>query len=121
MRAVSNTELEILNVLWDRGPLPVREIVEAVYGSHSQTLHTTVKSLLERLVTKGFVTGDRSQTPHAFAATVERDSFVGSQIEQLADSVFEGRLAPILLSLVDRVRLSRKDREAIEEILRKLK
>ena len=57
----------------------------------------------------------------SFLKQHRRERFAGRQIEQLADSVFDGQLAPILLSLVDRVRLNKKDREAIERILRKLK
>ena len=121
MKDVSDTELAILNVLWDRAPVAVREIVETVYGQHSQSLHTTVKSLLERLINKGYVTCDRTGFVHTFSATIDRERFVGGKIEQIADSVFGGQVAPILLSLVDRVRLNKKDREAIERILRKLK
>lgn len=121
MKDVSDTELAILNVLWDRGPATVREIVEAVYGRHSQSLHMTVKSLLDRLANKGYVACDRTSFAHTFHSTIDREAFVGSQIEQIADSVFDGQVVPILLSLVDRVRLSNKDREAIEQILRKLK
>ena len=121
MKDVSDTELAILNVLWDRGPVAVRTIVEAVYGRHSQSLHTTVKSLLERLINKEFASCDRSGFVHLFSATIDREAFVGGQIDQIAENVFAGRVTPILLSLVDRVDLSKKDREAIERILRKLK
>jgi hypothetical protein len=48
-RDVTETEFAILNVLWDRGPSTVRGIVEVVYGRHTHSLHTSVKSLLERL------------------------------------------------------------------------
>ena len=121
MKSVSDTELAILNVLWDAGPVPVREIVQRVYGRHSQSLHTTVKSLLERLIHKGYVACDRTGFAHTFSATIDRENFVGGQIEQIAKSVFEGQVTPILLSLVDRVKLSKKDRVAIQRILDKLK
>ena len=121
MKGVSDTELAILNVLWDGGPVAVRKIVETVYGRHSQSLHTTVKSLLERLINKGYVSCDRSGFAHTFIAKIDRESFVGNQIEQIANNVFDGQVAPVLLSLVDRVSLSKNDREAIERILQKLK
>lgn len=121
MKDVSNTELSILNVLWDSGPVAVREIVEKVYGRHSQSLHTTVKSLLERLMKKGYVACDKTEFVHSFSALVDRERFVGRQIEQIADDVFNGKVAPILLSLVEQVKLSKKDRSAIEQIIRKLK
>lgn len=108
-------------VLWDRGPTTVREIAQAVYGRHSQSLHTTIKSLLERLIRKDFVICDRTTHVHLFAAAVAKQSFVQSQIDRLAVSVFEGNVGSVLLSMVEQIRLSKKDRATIEEILEKIK
>lgn len=121
MKDVSNTELAILAVLWEHGPQSVRQLVEAIYGEHRQSLHTSVKSLLERLATKGFVETDRSENVHRFRAIVEREEFVGDQLDKLADQVFDGQVAPILQSLVGRVKLTQKDRAAIESLLKKMK
>jgi predicted transcriptional regulator len=118
---ISDTEMEIMLVVWEKGNPSVRDIVEAVYSQHSQTLHTTVKSLLERLSKKGFVECDRSDHVHRFRALIEREAFVQSQVGKLADNVYSGNVAPVLLSMVEKVRLSKKDRETIEEILSKLK
>jgi BlaI family penicillinase repressor len=118
---ISDTEMEIMLVVWEKGNPSVRDIVEAVYSQHSQTLHTTVKSLLERLSKKGFVECDRSDHVHRFHALIEREAFVQSQVGKLADNVYSGNVAPVLLSMVEKVRLSKKDRETIEEILSKLK
>ncbi len=118
---VTETELRILDVLWERGPTIVRDIVEDIYDEHSPSLHATVKSLLERLAEKGYVTHDDSQHAHRFSATVDRETLVGQQLQQLADSHFDGSLSPILLALVDRVSLSRKQRDAIRKIIEGIK
>jgi len=118
---ISNTEMEIMQVVWTQGNPSVRDIVEAVYSQHSQSLHTTVKSLLERLSKKGFVECDRNDHVHRFRALIARETFVQSQVSKLADSMYSGNIAPVLLSMVEKVRLSKKDRETIEEILAKLK
>jgi BlaI family penicillinase repressor len=114
---VTETELAILDVLWTRGQSAVRGIVAALYGRHTPTLHMTVKSLLERLEGKGYVECDGSGFAHRFSAKVSREAYVGQQLKQLADSHFDGAVAPMLLTLVDRVNLSRKDREAIRKII----
>ncbi len=114
---VTATEFAILDVLWDRGPTTVREIVEALYGQHRQSLHASVKSLLARLSDKGYATCQREGFAHRFAATVTRDEFVGQQLQSLADSHYGGALAPMLLTLVDRVKLSQRDREAIRKLI----
>jgi predicted transcriptional regulator len=114
---VTETELAILQVLWDSGPIDVRAIVEAVYGRHSVSLHATVKSLLDRLAEKNYVKCDRSQFAHQYWATVDRETYVGRVLQRLADSHFSGSLAPMLLTLVEHCKLSRKDRESIRRIV----
>jgi BlaI family transcriptional regulator, penicillinase repressor len=117
---VTETEFAILKVLWEQGPVMVREIVEAIYHKHEHSLHTSVKSLLERLADKGFVACERRGTAHFFSAAVEKDAFVAQQLQTLADSNFGGSLAPLLSTLVDKVKLSRKDRDAIHKIIEKI-
>jgi predicted transcriptional regulator len=117
---VTETELAILDELWTRGPLAIRDIVQGIYGQHKQSLHMTVKSLLDRLAEKGHVACDRSGYAHRYSATTDRTTFVGLQLEQLAESHFGGSLTPVLLALTDRVELSRKDRESLRAIVDRL-
>ena len=119
-RTVTETEFAILSVLWDRGPTTVREIVEAMYRRHTHSLHASVKSLLERLADKDFVVCQRRGAVHLFSAAVARESFVAQQLQLLADSNFGGSLTPLLITLVDKVKLSREDREAIRKIIEKI-
>ena len=117
---VTETELAILDVLWDRGPIAVREIVEALYGEHRPSLHATVKSLLDRLMDKGFVECDSNRFAHQFIASVERSAFVGQQLQQIVDSHFDGAVAPMLHALFDHTKLKKKERDAIRRIIEKL-
>jgi predicted transcriptional regulator len=118
---VTETELAILHVLWERGASPIRDIVVALYDQHKTSLHATVKSLLERLEDKGYVACDKNGFAHRFSATVSRDAYVGQQIKLLAESHFHGAVGPMLLTLVDRIKLSRKDRETIRKIIAGIK
>ncbi len=119
-KEVTETEFAILNALWEGGPTTVRGIVEAVYRVHTHSLHASVKSLLERLADKGFVDCRQKGGVHFFSAVVDRDDFVARQLQLLADSNFGGSLAPLLNTLVDKVELSTKDREAIRKIIEKI-
>ncbi|HUQ72884.1 MAG TPA: BlaI/MecI/CopY family transcriptional regulator, partial [Planctomycetaceae bacterium] len=83
---VTDTELAILDVLWTRGPSQVREIAETIYSQHTPALHGTVKSLLERLTEKGYIACDRSRFAHRFSAIVKRETYVGQQLQKLANS-----------------------------------
>ena len=114
---VTDTELAILDVLWQLGPTTVREIVESIYPEHTPSLHATVKSLLDRLTEKGYITCDQSRFAHSFTACVDRQTYVDRQLQQIADGHFAGSVTPMLLALVDRAKLSRKDREKIRKII----
>ena len=120
IKDVTETEFAILSVLWDHGPTTVRGIVEAMYQEHTHSLHASVKSLLERLAGKDFVVCQRHGGAHFFSATVDREAFVAQQLQLLADSNFGGSLTPLLSTLVDNVKLSQSDREAIRKIIEKI-
>jgi predicted transcriptional regulator len=118
--AVTETELAILAVLWERGPTTVREIVTALYAAHTPALHATVSSLLDRLTAKGHISCDRRGFAHRYAARMDRQTFVGEQLRQLADTHFGGSLSPMLLTLVDLAKLKKSDREAIRRIIEEM-
>lgn len=114
---VTETELAILNILWDRQSCEIREIVEAIYPEHTQARHTTVKCLLERLADKDLIQSDQSRFAHRFSSTISREAYVGQQLQKLADSHFDGSLAPMLLTLIGRVKLSPKARDTIRKMI----
>ena len=114
---ITETELAILAVLWDRGPSSVREIVHEHYAEHTPALHATVSSLLDRLAAKGLITSDRRGFAHRYAAKIDRQTFVGEQLRQLAQTHFGGSLSPMLLTLVDLTKLKKSEREAIRKII----
>ena len=116
---VTDAELSVLNHLWSHGPSVVREISQVLYKQNTPAYHATVNSLLDQLEKKGFVERDRRDFAHRFTAIVERDEVVGTQLQQIADSHFDGALAPMLLPLVEKIQLSKRDREAIQKIIDK--
>ena len=118
---VTDAELSVLEVLWERSDgVPIREIVLAVYGRHEHSLHGGVKSFLDRLMEKGYVRVDKTGFAHRFFANITRQQFVGQHLKRLAESHFQGSLAPLLMSLLDQTNMTRKDRAAIEKIIEKM-
>ncbi|HEY7396171.1 MAG TPA: BlaI/MecI/CopY family transcriptional regulator, partial [Gemmatimonadaceae bacterium] len=59
-------ELTVMQLLWDRGALTAREVLEALYPDSSTPQHGTVQRLLQRLEEKGFVARDRSARVQRF-------------------------------------------------------
>jgi len=117
---VTSAELAVLDFLWEHGPAVVRQITQGIYSKNSPALHATVNSLLEQLEAKEFIERDRSGFAHVFQAKITRAMLVGKQLEQLADSHFGGSLTPMLLTLAEKVKLGRRDREALRRIIEKI-
>ena len=76
-RDVTDAELSVLRILWDRGPVAVREIARIQSEAGPVTQAATVQKLLERLEDKGWVTRDRTGPVQLFQATADRDDLIG--------------------------------------------
>jgi len=121
-QSVTDAELGVLEVLWEsENGSTVREIVFAIYGRHEHSLHGGVKSFLDRLMEKGLVTVDKSGFAHRFDAAIARSEFVGRELKQMAECHFGGSLRPMILSLVEQAKLTKKDRAAIEKLIQNIK
>ncbi|MFO1054375.1 MAG: BlaI/MecI/CopY family transcriptional regulator [Planctomycetota bacterium] len=110
-------ELQVLDVLWRLGAQTVRGVASDLHGDPSPVQYRTVQVLLDRLEKKGLVARDRSVTPQSFAATVDRSGVIGNELQDLADRICEGALAPLLLNLADRARLSPEEKARLWKLL----
>ena len=114
---VTEAELAVLDVLWDRGPASAREITERLYPRGKPADVATVQKLLQRLEDKKFVCRDRSQRVHKFSAAIPRDEFAGQQLSGLAEKLSGGSLTPLLVHLVESNRLSRRELDELRALL----
>jgi BlaI family penicillinase repressor len=117
---VTDAELAVLQVLWERGPLPIRRITEALYPKGTAAHYATVQKLLERLEAKECVTRDRATAVHVFAAGVDHDELVGRRLRQVAEKLCGGSWTPLLTHLVQTERLAWKDRQALRQLIDEL-
>jgi predicted transcriptional regulator len=97
---LSVSEREVLRVLWDYGPRPVREINQVLESQGRHWAYTTVATLLGRLVAKKFVASDSSAVPHVYRAVVSRDELLDRRLKDAAEELCDGRAAPLVLALV---------------------
>ena len=99
---MTDTELAILQVLWDRGDSTRRQITDALYPGGGESHYATVQNLLGRLERKGFVRHERGRGDGVltFAATVDRDELIRRRLQGLADKLCGGAVAPLVMNLV---------------------
>lgn len=118
-RTVSDTELDVLKVLWDRPEGTVREILEALQPRKSWA-YTTVQTLLARLEAKGFVESERGGTAHVFRAAVSREQLLQERLSDLSERLCEGSASPLVLALVEGVRFTPEEVEQFRRLLDQL-
>lgn len=114
---VTDAELAVLDALWRRGQLSIRQIAAEVYPGGKASEYATVQKLLERLEAKGCVARDRSAFAHLFEARIERADVIGLELAEVADKLCEGSLTPLLTHLVAKRRLTREEREMLRRLL----
>jgi predicted transcriptional regulator len=119
-REITDTELSLLNELWQRPSATVQELTEALYGNTQPALLATVRKLLDRLEAKGCVSRDRKRWPHHYSAAVKREDLADNRLQAAANELFDGDLAPLLTHLVRSERLTAKDREKLRQVLDEL-
>ena len=117
---VTDAELAVLEVLWEKGTATVRQIAETLYPQCTSSEHATVQKLLDRLKAKECVDRDRSVWPHEFHATIERDDLIGRRLKSMAEALCGGSLQPLLTHLVRNTKLSQQDRQSLRALLDEL-
>ena len=118
---VTDTELAVLQVLWQAGATTAREIAEMLYPECSASDMATVHSMLKRLELKKAVRRDRSTHPHGFAAIVTEAELAGHELDAMAKKLSGGSLAPLILHLLDAQRLSQTEVDEIRSMLKNYK
>jgi BlaI family penicillinase repressor len=114
--ALSETEFEVLKVLWEHGPGTVREVHDRL----SRWAYTTVQTLLIRLEKKGYVACDRSGFAHVFRPLVSRDKLIRRRLSDLAEQLSDGAATPLVLALVEDHRFSADEIARFRQLLDRL-
>lgn len=119
-RDVTEAELAVLRVLWDRGQATIREISGVVYGASTESSIATVKKLLSRLEKKALVQRNREQVPHLFEAAIGRDDLLNRRLQGLADELCNGSQTPLLMSLIHAENATDQQREQLRNLVEEI-
>jgi predicted transcriptional regulator len=117
---LSETELEVLKALWDRGSGTVREINELLAERGRRWAYTTVLTLLARLEAKGYAASDKSGVAHVFRPLVTRDKLLSQRLDSLAAELCEGTATPLVHALVQGRRFTAAEIARFRQLLDEL-
>ena len=112
----TDAELEILNVLWRRGPSTVREVHEAV-ALRKPTQYTTVLKTMQIMADKGLLRRDEEQRAHIYEATRPREWTQRQLAGDLLRRAFSGSAKSLLLGALSAQRVSREELAELRKFL----
>jgi BlaI family penicillinase repressor len=92
----TEAELEILRVLWERGPSTVRQVHESL-ATQRETGYTTTLKLMQIMADKGLVTRDESSRTHIYASRVSQETTQRQLVNDLVERAFGGSATELVL------------------------
>lgn len=112
----TEVELQILRILWELGPSPVREVhkrLEAVKGTNYST---TVK-MLSVMLEKGLVKRDEAASPHIYRTSATREKTSKRMLTDLVDKVYAGSTMSLVLQALSSTKATREELDEVRKLL----
>jgi predicted transcriptional regulator len=130
----TDAELEILSVLWERGPSTVREVHEAISENRAQQSdvrlqkqaakgavgYTTILKLMQIMTDKGLVRRDETERAHVYEARLPEEQTQRQLVGDLMNRVFAGSASKLVMHALSASKSSAEDLSKIREILDEL-
>ena len=118
----TESELEILQVLWLKGLATVREVHE-VLGQTKEVGYTTTLKLMQIMHEKGLVKRDESMRTHIYQAAVNKENTQKHLLEKMIDNLFGGSSTQLVLQALgnNEAKASKEEIEQIQALLNNLK
>ncbi|MFO0817737.1 MAG: BlaI/MecI/CopY family transcriptional regulator [Pirellulales bacterium] len=115
----TEVELQILRILWELGPSPVREIHRRLEAAKGTTYSTTVK-MLAVMLDKQLVTRDETAQPHVYRAAMTRQRASKRILGDLIEKLYDGSAASLVLQALSTSKATQEERDAIRELLNRM-
>lgn len=116
---ISAAESLIMEALWRQSPQSAEDLVTEV-GPEQNWADKTVRTLINRLLTKGAISATRDGRRYLYSSAVERADYVSSESKGLVDRLFDGKLAPLVSHFAETNQLSADDIAELKRLVAEL-
>jgi predicted transcriptional regulator len=117
---LTDQELEIMKVVWQRGSATVRDVYEELLKTR-KIAYTTVMTMMGILEQKGRLSKSTSDRAFVYTPTESQSEVVDSMVRDFVKRVFDGSAKPLLVHLVEKEKISGKELDEISKLIRKRK
>src|ERR1700686_4733222 len=105
---LTEPELEIMKLVWERESTTVREVYEALLKTR-KVAYTTVMTMMKILEEKKYLKKTLVDRAYVYRPAQPRGQVIGGMVKEFVNRVFDGSAGPLLVHLVEEHKLSRKD------------
>lgn len=112
----TESELEILQILWEKGFCTVRDVHE-VLEKNKEAGYTTTLKLMQIMHEKGLVSRDTSAKTHIYRALVNQEKTEQHLVNKMIDNVFNGSAARLVMQALGGHKASKDEIESIKKYL----
>lgn len=114
--ALSEAQLEIMHVIWDKGEATVTDVWREL-GKKRPVARNTILTLMDRLEKKGWLRRRADGQTHHYAAAVAREGTLGQVVRRLVDAAFAGSPEALVLALLEGRGVSDDEAKRIRQLI----
>ena len=114
----TDSELEILNILWTQGPATVKDVHEKLLLVKDAGYTTTLK-LMQIMLEKQLLSRDTAKKKHVYTAIVDQEKTQVQMVQRMIDTVFNGSAMQLVMQALGNHKASKEELGLIKEYLDK--
>ncbi len=116
----TESELEILQLLWEYGPLKVRQVNDLL-NKHRSVGYTTTLKIMQIMADKGLLSRDTDHRSHVYAPTLPSKEVQSTILDHILKTVFKGSRSNLVIQALGNHSASREELEEIRVLIDKMK
>jgi predicted transcriptional regulator len=112
----TEAELEILQILWQKGTATVREVYDEL-SEKKETVYTTTLKIMQIMAEKGLVLRNEETRTHVYTAAVKEEDMQQQLLDKFIDTAFRGSAMKLVMQALGNSKTSPEELEAIKKLL----
>lgn len=114
--SISDAESEVMKALWAVGEATAEDLIAAVAGPQGWG-EATVRTLINRLLTKGALSAEREGRRYRYRPVLTHEQWLAEQSSGVLERLFGGRVAPLVAHFGEQGKLTRRDIEELRKLI----
>jgi len=115
----TDSELNILQILWIKGPCSVRAVND-ILNQEKEVGYTTTLKLMQIMTDKGLVVRDTSTRSHIYSANVSEEDTKGKLLDGFLEATFQGSASKLVMQALGNHKTSPEELEKIKSLIKEI-